>query len=200
MITLEKITPNPEEIINPGQSDIGVIIDCKDNESESKHFELEHYLLDLTIRNFIHVGFNNIVSFEDRDDIDLAVNTLEQQGCKKAILVHAGCVANKETKVIIPELEHITAYLEDDQVLRQYAVFDIDKYSYFQLRGKFLNNVKKEIRNFPTPELGLVYLYPSPDDISFWDSLVDGETPNFSKIMDDTYSAKYTLDYIEAYT
>ena len=200
MITLEKITPNPEDVINPGESDIGVIIDCKDNESESKHSELEYYLLDLTIKNFVKVGFNNIVSFEDRDDIDLAVNTLEQQGCKQAILVHAGCMANNDTKDIIPELEHITAYLEDDTVLRQYAVFDIEKYSYFQLRGKFLNNVKKEIRNFPTPELGLVYLYPCPDDISFWDSIIDGEIPNFSKIMDDTYSAKYTIDYIEAFT
>lgn len=197
MIKLNKIDPNPETILHPSDEKVGVIIDCKDNESGSDHFELELYLADLTIQNFYKKGLTNFIVFEDRDDIDIAVNTFENKGIEKVLMVHSGMVCESKTKRFLPNMDHITAHMIDNTVLRQYAIFDVEKYTYFQLRGNFLANVVNDVQPVPPMDLGLHYLYPKEETICFWDPIVNNKKPLLNLLEPhDHFAGQQTLDFI----
>ena len=185
MINLRRSDVDPEVLLNPGDDPIGIIIDCKDNETKCRTFELELFMADLSMTSLKYHGFKNFVLFEDRDDFDIAVNTLECNGITKGIILNAGCIVNGFCKGQILDLEHITVYKVEDKVYRQYVVFDVEQYTYFQMRGEYLKNVRDLVKNKPAPELGIHYLYPTDDNVFFYDDLIEQKLPNLEKLPDE---------------
>jgi len=192
------LDPDPEQLYNALDSDLGVIIDCKDTESPTTQDSLELRLAEITRQNLVKYGFGNIVAFEDRDDFDLAINTLEQSNVSKVLTISAGGTIGKNTMDAVINCPHITAHVYDGIIARQYLVFDIAQYTYFQMRGAYLNNVKKKIHSKHTGELDIALLYPDENTYKFLDAIVDGNTPDIQSLSEiDQYTGNIILERID---
>jgi hypothetical protein len=121
-----------------------VLIDCKDMESNSLHELLEVNLGAVTYRNLIQNGFTNIVTFREREDYESARDLLKEHGVERILMVFAGATVDETTLARVYAAEHITAPIDNDEVLRQFVVFDTSD-SDFDIVGDYLGNVKDKI-------------------------------------------------------
>ena len=168
---------NPSVIQNKSNSKIGVLIDCKDMESDSLHKLLEVNLGAVTYRNLIQHGFSNIVVFRDRNDFNVAKNLLKEHGVERILLVFAGATVNEQTLDAVISAKHITAPVDGNTVLRQFVVFDIND-SEFDMVGDYLGNVKNKITHADMMDLGIAVLHPDKETVDFLGEISEYMIPN----------------------
>ena len=168
---------NPSVIQNKSNSKIGVLIDCKDMESDSLHKLLEVNLGAVTYRNLIQHGFSNIVVFRDHNDFKVAKDLLKEHGVERILLVFAGATVNEKTLDAVTSAKHITAPIDGDTVLRQFVVFDIND-SEFDIVGDYLGNVKDKITNANMMDLGIAVLHPDKETVDFLGEISEYMIPN----------------------
>jgi hypothetical protein len=157
---------NPKVIQNKSDSKIGVLIDCKDMESNSLHELLEVNLSAVTYRNLIKNGFSNIVIFREREDFESARDLLKEHGVERILMVFAGATVDNTTLDQVYAAKHITASIADDTVLRQFVVFDTND-SDFDIVGDYLGNVKDKITHADMMDLGIAVLHPDDESVDF---------------------------------
>ena len=157
---------NPKIIQNKSNSKVGVLIDCKDMESNSLHELLEVNLGAVTYRNLIQNGFTNIVTFREREDYESARDLLKEHGVERILMVFAGATVDETTLARVYAAEHITAPIDNDEVLRQFVVFDTSD-SDFDIVGDYLGNVKDKITHADMMDLGIALLHPDDESIDF---------------------------------
>ena len=145
---------------------VGVIIDCKDMESPKK--DIEHSLGNLTRLNLSNNGFNNICLIEHADQFDTAVNTLQEHGCLKALIIFAGGVVNENTKDQILNLVHgYWGHKGEDRVYRKYMVIPLDEVIDIQQKTKYAGNVLDKVSNLHNHKLGIYYIHPEETTVEF---------------------------------
>lgn len=175
---------NPAIIHNRNDKDqVGVIINCKDTESPSVYKGLEYGLANLTRYTLAKNNFSNIIAFSNHIDFDKAVETLKSNNIKKIILLFSGSMVGAETYNKVLESDHITAWKENDTILRRYVVFETEKYEYFQIKGNFLSNVKDKIISKIPEELEITSLQPDEKTYEFLEQVYDGIIPDI-KLLD----------------
>ena len=157
---------NPKVIQNKSDSKVGVLIDCKDMESDSCHRLLEVNLGAVTYRNLIQNGFSNIVTFREREDFESARDLLKEHGVERILMVFAGATVDNTTLAQVYAAKHITAPIDNDTVLRQFVVFDTND-SDFDIVGDYLGNVKDKITHADMMDLGIALLHPDEDSVHF---------------------------------
>ena len=157
---------NPSIIQNKDNSKVGVLIDCKDMESNSLHELLEVNLGAVTYRNLVQNGFSNIVVFREREDYESARDLLKEHGVERILMVFAGATVDNTTLAQVYAAKHITAPIDNDTVLRQFVVFDTND-SDFDIVGDYLGNVKDKITHADMMDLGIAVLHPDDDSIDF---------------------------------
>lgn len=168
---------NPKVIQNKSDSKVGVLIDCKDMESNSLHELLEVNLGAVTYRNLIQNGFTNIVTFREREDYESARDLLKEHGVERILMVFAGATVDETTLSRVYAAEHITAPIDNDTVLRQFVVFDTND-SDFDIVGNYLGNVKDKITHADMMELGIAVLHPDDESIDFLGEISEYMIPN----------------------
>lgn len=168
---------NPKVIQNKSNSKVGVLIDCKDMESNSLHELLEVNLGAVTYRNLIQNGFTNIVTFREREDYESARDLLKEHGVERILMVFAGATVDETTLARVYAAEHITAPIDNDTVLRQFVVFDTND-SDFDIVGNYLGNVKDKITHADMMELGIAVLHPDDESIDFLGEISEYMIPN----------------------
>ena len=161
---------NPKVIQNKSDSKVGVLIDCKDMESDSCHRLLEVNLGAVTYRNLIQNGFSNIVTFREREDFESARDLLKEHGVERILMVFAGATVDNTTLAQVYAAKHITAPIDNDTVLRQFVVFDTND-SDFDIVGDYLGNVKDKITHADMMDLGIALLHPDEDSVHFLEEI-----------------------------
>lgn len=174
-------------------SEVGVIIDCKDMESPTKIKDLEYGLANITRLNLVNRGFSNIVCFFGRGDFDQAVSTLRDRGVKKVLVIFAGAVVDETTYEKVLTADHITAWKSDEAVLRKYVVFDTDKYEYFQIRGHYLSNVLDQVNSVSHKDFGLSSLQPDEKTYEFLELIYRGLVPQDISLLKEAGSSEGDL-------
>lgn len=167
---------NPKVIQNKSDSKVGVLIDCKDMESDSCHRLLEVNLSAVTYRNLIQNGFSNIVTFREREDFKSARDLLKEHGVEKILMVFAGATVDKTTLDAVRSAKHITAPIDNDTVLRQFVVFDTND-SDFDIVGDYLGNVKDKITHADMMDLGIALLHPDEESVNFLEEISEYMIP-----------------------
>ena len=161
---------NSKVIQNKSDSKVGVLIDCKDMESDSCHRLLEVNLGAVTYRNLIQNGFSNIVTFREREDFESARDLLKEHGVERILMVFAGATVDNTTLAQVYAAKHITAPIDNDTVLRQFVVFDTND-SDFDIVGDYLGNVKDKITHADMMDLGIALLHPDEDSVHFLEEI-----------------------------
>ena len=167
---------NPKVIQNKSDSKVGVLIDCKDMESDSCHRLLEVNLGAVTYRNLIQNGFSNIVTFREREDFESARDLLKEHGVERILMVFAGATVDKTTLAQVYAAKHITAPIDNDTVLRQFVVFDTSD-SDFNIVGNYLGNVKDKIIHADMMDLGIALLHPDEESVHFLEEISEYMIP-----------------------
>lgn len=185
---------NPKIIHNQSDSEVGVIIDCKDTESSTNYNALEYGLANFTRQNLVKNGFSNITAFISRKDFDTCVYTLKRQGVKKIMYIFAGTVVENDTFAKVESTETMTAWKENDIIYRRYLIFDADEFDYFQIKGEFLANLVDDITPAIPEYYGIYYLQPEAHTCKFLENIFDGIVPD----MDQLGDSATRLEYIEA--
>ena len=192
-LTIKTRLVNANIIHHPSESDIGVIIDCKDMESPSTIKDLEYGLANITRLNLVNRGFSNIVCFFGRNDFSKAVNILRNKGIKKVLVLFAGAVVNETTYEKVRQAEHITAWKSDTSVMRKYVVFDTDKYENFQIRGQYLSNVIDQVKNASHKDFGVSSLQPDETTYEFLELICRGIIPRDISLLKEAGSSEGDL-------
>ena len=161
---------NPKVIQNKSDSKVGVLIDCKDMESDSCHRLLEVNLGAVTYRNLIQNGFSNIVTFREREDFESARDLLKEHGVERILMVFAGATVDNTTLAQVYAAKHITAPIDNDTVLRQFVVFDTND-SDFDIVGDYLGNVKDKITHADMMDLGIALLHAEEASVHFLEEI-----------------------------
>ena len=167
---------NPKVIQNKSDSKVGVLIDCKDMESDSCHRLLEVNLGAVTYRNLIQNGFSNIVTFREREDFESARDLLKEHGVERILMVFAGATVDNTTLAQVYAAKHITAPIDNDTVLRQFVVFDTSD-SDFNIVGNYLGNVKDKIIHADMMDLGIALLHPDEESVHFLEEISEYMIP-----------------------
>ena len=167
---------NPKVIQNKSDSKVGVLIDCKDMETDSCHKLLEVNLGAVTYRNLIQNGFSNIVTFREREDFESARDLLKEHGVERILMVFAGATVDNTTLAQVYAAKHITAPIDNDTVLRQFVVFDTSD-SDFNIVGNYLGNVKDKIKHADMMDLGIALLHPDEDSVHFLEEISEYMIP-----------------------
>ena len=167
---------NPKVIQNKSDSKVGVLIDCKDMETDSCHKLLEVNLGAVTYRNLIQNGFSNIVTFREREDFESARDLLKEHGVERILMVFAGATVDKTTLAQVYAAKHITAPIDNDTVLRQFVVFDTSD-SDFNIVGNYLGNVKDKIIHADMMDLGIALLHPDEESVHFLEEISEYMIP-----------------------
>jgi hypothetical protein len=184
---------NPKVIQYKSDSKIGVLIDCKDMESDSFHKLLEVNLGSVTYRNLIQNGFSNIVVFREREDYKSARDLLKEHGVEKVLMVFAGATVDETTFNKVMSAKHITAPVWGDIILRQFVVFDIN-HSDFKLVGDYLGNVKDEIVHADMMDLGIAVLHPDEETVRFLEYISEY---NLDRLSDDNLYTNMNKDTLK---
>jgi hypothetical protein len=185
VLTIKTNFIDPHKLQHSSDSDIGVIIDCKNCESDTLLPDLEAGLGNITRKNLLHNGFSNIVAFSEREDFDIAVNTLAKHGVRRALVVFAGAMVGSKTLSKVIQAPHISAYAEDGVVHRKYAIFDIDKYDYFQMRGKYMSNVLPDITPNRPEFFDIALLTPDAETYRFLERIYHFDVPADVALLSD---------------
>lgn len=186
---------NPYEIFEIDNTDkIGVIVDCKRTETPSTLEDFEFDLARYTRSVLIYRGFKNIIFFREREDFEISLNELTVSGVDRVLYLFAGASVNQEAKSKIDSANHLTAFKINDRVMRKYVVFDTDKYSYYQLKEDFLDNVRDEITSIPMEDMGISYINPDDENYEFLEKIANYELPELSDIKSDVYHAKRLIE------
>lgn len=167
---------NPKVIQNKSDSKVGVLIDCKDMETDSCHKLLEVNLGAVTYRNLIQNGFSNIVTFREREDFESARDLLKEHGVERILMVFAGATVDNTTLAQVYAAKHITAPIDNDTVLRQFVVFDTSD-SDFNIVGNYLGNVKDKIIHADMMDLGIALLHPDEESVHFLEEISEYMIP-----------------------
>lgn len=167
---------NSKVIQNKSDSKVGVLIDCKDMETDSCHKLLEVNLGAVTYRNLIQNGFSNIVTFREREDFESARDLLKEHGVERILMVFAGATVDKTTLAQVYAAKHITAPIDNDTVLRQFVVFDTSD-SDFNIVGNYLGNVKDKIIHADMMDLGIALLHPDEESVHFLEEISEYMIP-----------------------
>ena len=167
---------NSKVIQNKSDSKVGVLIDCKDMESDSCHRLLEVNLGAVTYRNLIQNGFSNIVTFREREDFESARDLLKEHGVERILMVFAGATVDNTTLAQVYAAKHITAPIDNDTVLRQFVVFDTSD-SDFNIVGNYLGNVKDKIIHADMMDLGIALLHPDEESVHFLEEISEYMIP-----------------------
>ena len=173
---------NPTVIQNKSDSKIGVLVDCKDMESDSQHKLLEVSLGAVTYRNLIQNGFSNIVVFREREDYKSARDLLKEHGVEKVLMVFAGATVDETTFSKVEEAKHISASINSNNniALRQFVVFDIND-SEFDIVGDYLGNVRHKITDTDMMELSIAVLHPDEESVQFLSNICQYEVQVINK-------------------
>jgi hypothetical protein len=185
VLTIKTNFIDPHKLQHSSDSDVGVIIDCKNCESDTLLPDLEAGLGNITRKNLLRNGFSNIVAFSEREDFDIAVNTLAKHGVRRALVVFAGAMVGPETLSKVIQAPHISAYAEDGIVHRKYSIFDIDKYDYFQMRGKYMSNVLSDITPNRPEFFDIALLTPDAETYRFLERIYHFDVPADVTLLSD---------------
>ena len=192
-LTIKTRLVDANVIHHPSESDIGVIIDCKDMESPSIIKDLEYGLANITRFNLLNRGFSNIVCFFGRADFSRAVYTLRNKGIKKVLVLFAGAVVDETTYEKVRQADHITAWKSNSSVMRKYVVFDTDKYENFQIRGQYLSNVIDQVKNASHKDFGVSSLQPDEKTYEFLELIYHGVIPQDISLLKEAGSSEGDL-------
>ena len=166
---------NPYYLHDPIDSDIGVLIDAKDMESDSHHKMFEVSLANVTRKNLIHYGMGNIVVYRSANDFQSAVETLHKAGVKRILLLFAGAMIGEKTKELVKNSEGIIASVDNNNILRQYVVFNTE--NKLDISGKFLDNVKNIVHNRSILEMDIAVLHPDEESVDYLNVFCRFEIP-----------------------
>lgn len=166
---------NPHYLHDPIDSDIGVLIDAKDMESSSPDEMFEVCLANVTRKNLLHYGMGNIVVYRSASDFEPAVETLRKSGVKRILMLFAGAMIGEKTKELVKNSEGIIASVDNNNILRQYVVFNTE--NKLDISGKFLDNVKDIVHNKDMLEMDIAVLHPDEESVDYLNVFCRFEMP-----------------------
>jgi len=175
-----RLKPNitsPFHLRNEDLNDhVGVIIDCKDMESNTKFPDLASSLGMITLDSLVNNDFHNIILYKSRMHITYVAKKLKQSGIKKVLYIFAGAVVGDMTKDSAQKTKTPVANIDSDgNVLRQVLWLDVDDlpFTVNDPFGEGLEGLEKcSLRQFD-----IHYIHTEEATYKFLEYIAKRETP-----------------------